>query len=67
MPGGLGVASAEVVLVVYPLISFADTGHGRLINVEVPGSGPTAIWNLTGFFTLGAMATFASRSKLERI
>jgi hypothetical protein len=40
---------------------------GGLIDVDVPGTGRTAMWFLTGFFTLGAIANFASKSKLERI
>jgi hypothetical protein len=67
LPGRLRVASAVVGLVVYPLIALLILATAGLINVDVPGSGPTAMWFLTGFFTLGAIANFASRSKVERI
>ena len=67
LPGRLRVASAVVGLVVYPLIALLILATAGLINVDVPGSGPTAMWILTGFFTLGTIANFASRSKVERI
>lgn len=67
LPGRLRVASAVVGLVVYPLIAVLILATAGLINVDAPGSGPTAMWFLTGFFTLGAIANFASRSKVERI
>ena len=67
LPGRLRVASAVVGLVVYPLIALLILATAGLINVDVHGSGPTAMWFLTGFFTLGAIANFASRSKVERI
>jgi hypothetical protein len=67
LPGRLRVASAMVGLGVYPLIALlilATAGH---VKVDIPGSGPTAMWVLTGFFILGGIANFASRSKVERI
>lgn len=67
LPGGLRIASAVVGVVVYPLIGFFVLASAGVINAEwMPGTGKTGMWTLAGFFTLGALANFASRSKRER-
>jgi hypothetical protein len=68
LPVGLRVASAVVGLVVYPLIgAFILASAGLIAAAWMPGTGQTGMWVLTGFFGLGAIANFASRSKAERI
>jgi hypothetical protein len=54
-------------VVVYPLIGVFVLASAGLIEVDwMPGTGKAGMWVLTGFFGLGAIANFASRSKPER-
>ena len=67
LPVGLRIASAVVGLVVYPLIAAFVLASAGLIEADwLPGTGKVGMWVLTGFFSLGAIANFASRSKAER-
>lgn len=68
LPNGFRVASAVAGVVVYPLIIAIVLTAAGLIDADwTPGAGAAGMWVLTGFFTLGAFANFASRSKKERI
>ena len=68
LPVRLRIASAVVGVVVYPLIGAFVLASAGLIEADwMPGTGKAGMWVLTGFFGLGAIANFASRSKAERI
>lgn len=68
LPTRLRIASAVAGLIIYPLIGAFILASAGLTTVDwVPGTGAMGIWVLTGVFTLGALANFASRSKWERI
>jgi hypothetical protein len=55
-------------LLLYPfLILFVLDSAGLSTAGWVPGTGKVGMWVLTGFFALGTIANFASRSKRERI
>jgi len=67
LPTRLRVASGVVGLGVYPaLIVFVLATAGVIDANWVPGTGKLGMWILTGLFTLGTLANFASRSKRER-
>jgi hypothetical protein len=67
LPVGLRIASAVVGVVVYPLIGAFVLASAGLIEADwMPGTGKAGMWVLTGFFSLGAITNFASRSKAER-
>jgi len=67
LPVRLRIASAVVGIVVYPLVSAFVLASAGLIDADwLPGTGQAGMWLLTGFFGLGAIANFASRSKPER-
>jgi hypothetical protein len=67
LPTRLRMASGVAGLVVYPLMGlFVLASAGLLSPGWLPGTGKAGMWFLTGFFTLGALANFASRSKAER-
>jgi hypothetical protein len=67
LPARLRIASAVVGLVVYPLIGLFVLASAGLIEAEwLPGTGKAGMWVLTGLFSLGALANFASRSQAER-
>jgi hypothetical protein len=68
LPPKLRIASGVAGLVVYPLIGGFVLASAGLIEAEwMPGTGKTGMWALTGLFTIGSVANFASRSKPERI
>ena len=67
LPYPLRIASGVAGLVVYPLISIFVLASAGLIEANwMPGTGPAGMWILTGFFGLGSLANFASRSRRER-
>lgn len=67
LPRPLRVASGVAGLVVYPLISIFFLASAGLIEADwMSGTGRAGMWILTGFFGLGSLANFASRSKRER-
>ena len=67
LPGRLRVASGVAGFVVYPVIGLFVLASAGLIDADwLPGSGRTGMWILAAFFTLGALANFASRSPKER-
>jgi hypothetical protein len=67
LPTRLRVASGLVGVVVYPLILLFVLASAGLIDAAwLPGTGRLGMWILTGLFTLGALANFASISKRER-
>jgi hypothetical protein len=67
LPGPLRIASGVAGLVVYPLIGMFVLSSAGLIRADwMPGTGKAGMWVLAGFFTLGGLANFASRSKVER-
>lgn len=68
LPGRLRIASLVAGVLLYPfLILFVLVSAGVLTAPWVPGTGRVGMWVLTGFFALGTIANFASRSKKERI
>lgn len=67
LPGRLRVSSGVAGVVIYPLIMLYVLVSSELIAADwPPGAGPVAMWILVAFFTLGAVANFASRSRMER-
>jgi hypothetical protein len=67
LPVRLRVASAVAAAVIYPLIIVVVlAAAGRLELGWSSGTAAVAMWVLTGFFGLGALMNFASRSKAER-
>jgi hypothetical protein len=67
LPPRLRVASLVAGVVIYPLIGFFVLASAGLIQADwMPGTGKAGMWVLAGLFTLGALANFASRSKVER-
>lgn len=68
LPNRLRVASLVVGVIVYPLlIIFVLASAGTITADWMPGTGKAGMWVLTGFFVLGTIANFASRSKQERM
>jgi hypothetical protein len=67
LPTRLRIASGVAGVVIYPLIGLFVLASAGLINTDwMPGTGKAGMWVLAGLFTLGALANFASRSKVER-
>lgn len=67
LPNSLRMASGVAGVVIYPLIGLFVLASAGLIQAGwMPGTGEAGMWALTGLFTLGALANFASRSKAER-
>lgn len=67
LPARLRIASGVVGIVVYPFIGLFVLASAGLIEADwLPGTGKVGMWVLTGLFSLGAFANFASRSKMER-
>ena len=67
LPIPLRVASGLAGVVVYPLVGLFVLASAGVVDAGwMPGTGQTAMWVLTGLFALGAMANFASRSRVER-
>jgi hypothetical protein len=68
LPGRLRIASLVAGLIVYPLLIVFVLASAEVLTADwVPGTGKAGMWILTGFFALGTVANFASRSKQERI
>ncbi|MEX0863473.1 MAG: hypothetical protein WD269_01195 [Acidimicrobiia bacterium] len=68
LPAGYRVASGVVAVVIYPLIAMVIVVTAGTVRVAgLSAAGSAAMWVLTGFFALGAVANLASRSKVERI
>jgi hypothetical protein len=67
LPPGLRIASGVVAIVVYPLIALFVLDSAGLIDLTwLPGTR-AGMWIVTAFFALGAVANFASRSRIERV
>lgn len=67
LPTNLRIASGVAGIVIYPLIGLFVLASAGLIQARwMPGTGRAGMWVLAGLFTLGALANFASRSKMER-
>jgi hypothetical protein len=67
LPTRLRIASGVVAILVYPLIALLMLGSAEVVEVDWLPTGEVVMWVVTAFFTLGALANLASRSKLERI
>jgi len=66
LPGRIRVASAIAALL-YPLLALVVLASAGVVEASWrPGTGRVPMWILTGFFALGAVANFASRSPKER-
>ena len=67
LPPPLRIASGVTAILVYPLIALYVLDSAGVIDLAwLPGSR-LGMWIVTAFFTLGAVANFASRSRIERI
>lgn len=67
LPTRLRIASGVVGIGVYPaLIVYVLATAGAIDATWVPQRGKVGMWILTGLFTLGTFANFASRSRRER-
>jgi hypothetical protein len=67
LPTRLRIASG-VAVVVYPLIALFVLASAGLVDTSLAeGTRRIGMWVLTVFFALGALANFASRSRIERI
>jgi hypothetical protein len=67
LPTRLRFASGFVGIIVYPALIVFTLATAEVIDTNwVPGRGKAGMWILTGLFTLGTLANFASRSKRER-
>ena len=49
------------------IILFVLASSGQITADWLPGTGKAAMWVLAGLFTIGAVANFASRSRIERL
>jgi hypothetical protein len=68
LPGRLRVASAVAALVIYPVIGLSIIITSSPVQVTpVPVTGEVWMWVFAGLFTVGAIANFASTSRIERI
>ena len=68
LPAGFRVASAIAAIFVYPFVIVFVLASAETVDVDwLSETGQTAMWILTGFFSIGAVANFASRSKAERV
>lgn len=68
LPTRLRIASGVAAVLLYPLIIFLVLAGSGLIETSLnAGTLRIGMWVLTGFFALGTLANFGSRSKLERI
>jgi len=66
LPVRLRLASAVVAVFFYPPVAILLLDSAGLVDVGW-NVRPLWIWLLAGLFALGAVANFASRSKIERI
>lgn len=68
LPPRLRVASGMAALVVYPLVILAIVKAAALAELEwFPEFGVPVMWGLTGLFVIGAIASLASTSRIERL
>ena len=68
LPARLRITSLVAGVVLYPLLMVLVLASAGIVSVDwMPGVGKVGMWVLTGFFVIGAIANFASRSKKERI
>jgi hypothetical protein len=68
LPARLRIASGVAAILIYPLMAFLMLAASGLIETTLTaGTRKTAMWALTALFGLGALANFASRSRIERI
>lgn len=69
LPTRLRIASGVVGVFFYPVVALFLLDVGGLIDTGLAEGDWTrwVLWILTGLFALGALANFASRSKIERI
>lgn len=67
LPWRFRIASGMAAFLVYPLIMLLILASTGLIEARWLPTGRIGMWVLTGFFTLGAVANLASRSRIERI
>ena len=66
LPTRFRIASGLAGLLLYPAIALTILGAAGMM-AEESVSSPTGMWVLTGFFGLGAVMNFMSRSKQERV
>lgn len=67
LPTRLRIASGVAAVLLYPLIIFLVLASSGLVEASLSeGTRTLWMWVLTGFFALGTLANFASRSKAER-
>ena len=67
LPARLRIASGVAAILVYPLVALLMLSTAGVVEVDWLPTGEVAMWVVTAFFTLGAVANLASRSRLERI
>lgn len=68
LPSRLRIASLVAGIVLYPLFILFVLASAEIFSVgSMPGTGKIGMWVLTGFFAVGTIANFASRSNKERI
>ena len=68
LPARLRIASGVAALLIYPLMAFLILAASSLVETNLTAATrETAMWVLTALFGLGALANFASRSRIERI
>ena len=65
LPTRLRIASGFVAVFVYPVLALFILATAGVIDARMDAS-PLWLWILAGLFLLGALANFASRSKVER-
>ena len=67
LPPSLRIASGVAAILIYPLIALYVLDSAGLIDLSwLPGTR-LGMWIAAAFFTVGAVANFASRSRIERI
>jgi len=65
LPTRLRVASGVVAVFFYPVLALFILGTAGVIEIGMD-LNPLWMWIFAGLFLLGALANFASRSKVER-
>lgn len=66
LPARLRVVSAVAGLFFYPALGLIVLDSGEVIDIGWD-LAPVWLWSLTGFFAVGALLNFVSRSNVERI
>ena len=68
LPSRMRVASGLAGVVIYPLAIVYVLTSSELVDADwLPSAGSVVMWILVVFFGIGALANFASRSRIERI